>query len=114
MDLIQRIFHIDVLETTKKIIKPSFALHKGQNNGSYGTLFHFFIKSEFSKLLNLSTYKKLYISKDNKAFLEFEECFIEIANLTPNVEKEISLGGTTMIFFKAQNGQKEFFGSLST
>lgn len=114
MNLIKRIFNIDVLETTKRIIKPSFSLHKGQNNNGYGSLFHFFLKEEFSKLVNLKTYKSLYLSEDNKAFLEFEECFIEIPDISPSLEREISKGGTTMIFFKAQKGQKEFYGSLLT
>lgn len=112
MNFIKRIFNIDVLETTKKIIKPSFLLPKGQSDKNRGALFHFFIKEEFYKLLNLKTYKNLYLSDDKKAFIEFEECFIEIPNLTPIMERDISSGGATLIFFKSKGAQRELWGTV--
>lgn len=110
MNFIKRIFNIDVLETTKKIITPSFHFPKGERNR--GALFHVFIKEEFIKWLNLKTYKNFYLSDDNKAFLEFDECFIEIPNLTPVMEREIKSSGATLIFFKSKGSQRELWGTV--
>lgn len=111
---ILKILDNSFFEINKKIIKPSFQLHKGKNKGEHGFLFHFFIKKEFLKYLKIDTYKNIYLSLDKTIFLEFDDCFIEIPKIAPAIEKYILEYSATIIFFKTCSGSKEFFGSLNT